>query len=146
MIHSQVRLDELILKLRGHGYRLTPQRRAVLEILATADNHPTVEQIYCRVKEDFPMTSLATVYKTIAVLKDMGEIIILSFNDDSNHYDCKMSTPHPHLICVDCGRIVDLEIDGLSKTPQTVAESTGYRIVNHRFDFFGICPQCQEKE
>lgn len=144
MSDPQTRLDELIAKLRERGHRLTPQRMAVLKILATSEGHPSVEQIYEQVKADFPMTSLATIYKTVTLLKEMGQVLELGFSGESNHYDGKRPYPHPHLICVKCGTIMDLEIPTLSELPPEVAQRTGYRIVNHRLDFFGICPRCQK--
>jgi Fur family peroxide stress response transcriptional regulator len=72
MANPEARLDELIVRLREQRHRLTPQRMAVLRILAVSEGHPSVEQIYQRVKADFPMTSLATVYKTVTLLKEMG--------------------------------------------------------------------------
>ena len=146
MADSQARLDELTTRLRERGSRLTPQRMAVLKILAASEEHPSVEQIYERVKADFPMTSLATIYKTVTLLKEMGEVLELGFSDDSNRYDGTRPYPHPHLICTKCRSIVDPEVTTLSELPQEVAQSTSYRIVSHRLDFFGICPSCQEKE
>jgi Fur family peroxide stress response transcriptional regulator len=146
MADPQARLDEMIVKLRERGHRLTPQRIAVLRILAASEGHPSVEQIYERVKADFPMTSLATIYKTVTLLKEMGEVLELGFSDGSNHYDGNKPYPHPHLICTRCGNIVDPEVATLSELHQDVARSTGYRILSHRLDFLGVCPQCQEKE
>jgi len=146
MADPQARVDELTTKLKEWGHRLTPQRMAVLKILAASEEHPSVEQIYQRVKAEFPMTSLATVYKTVTLLKEMGEVLELGFSDDSNRYDGTRPYPHPHLICTKCRSIVDPEVTTLSELPQEVAQSTGYRIVSQRLDFFGICPQCQEKE
>ena len=146
MAASQTRLDELVVRLREQGHRLTPQRMAALKILAASEGHPSVEQIYERVKADFPMTSLATVYKTVTLLKEMEEVLELGFSDDSNRYDGKRPYPHPHLICIKCKNIVDSEIATSSELPQEVAQRTGYRIVSHRLDFFGVCPQCQGKE
>jgi Fur family peroxide stress response transcriptional regulator len=146
MADPQARLDEMVARLREQGHRLTPQRMAALKVLATSEEHPSVEQIYERVKADFPMISLATVYKTVTLLKDMGEVLELGFSDGSNRYDGNRPYPHPHLICTECRNIVDSEIAILSELPQEVARRTGYRIVSHRLDFFGICPQCQEKE
>jgi Fur family peroxide stress response transcriptional regulator len=119
---------------------------AVLRILATSEGHPSVEQIYERVKADFPMTSLATIYKTVTLLKEMEEVLELGFNDGSNRYDGNKPYPHPHLICTRCRSIVDPEVATLSELHQEVARSTGYRIVSHRLDFLGVCPQCQEEE
>ncbi|MCL4505698.1 MAG: transcriptional repressor [Chloroflexi bacterium] len=146
MTESGARLDHLVSVLKGRGYRLTPQRKAVLQILAASDGHLSVEQIYARVKKDFPMTSLATVYKTVTLLKEMGEVLELGFSDGGNRYDGRKPYPHPHLICIRCRKIIDPEVTALSHLPQEVASSTGYRIVNHRLDFFGICPECQAAE
>jgi Fur family peroxide stress response transcriptional regulator len=146
MADPQARLDELITRLKERGHRLTPQRMAVLKILAASEEHPSVEQIYEGVKAEFPMTSLATIYKTVTLLKEMGEVLELGFSDDSNRYDGIRPYPHPHLICIKCKKIVDPKVATWSKLPQEVARSTGYQIVSQRLDFFGICPQCQEKE
>jgi Fur family peroxide stress response transcriptional regulator len=143
MADPQARLDELTTKLKEQGYRLTPQRMAVLRVLATSEEHPSVEQIYECVKADFPMTSLATIYKTVTLLKEMGEVLELGFSDDGNHYDGNKPYPHPHLVCTRCKKITDLQVANLSELPRKVAQSTGYRIVSQRLDFFGICPPCQ---
>lgn len=139
------RLDKLIRKLRARDCRITPQRRAVLQVLAQSRRHPSVEQIYEQIRPDFPMTSLATVYKTVTLLKEMGEVLELGFGDGGNRYDGNNPYPHPHLVCNHCGEIVDLEVPVLSEIPGQVQEETGYEIVNHRLDFFGICPGCQQK-
>jgi Fur family peroxide stress response transcriptional regulator len=146
MVDPGTRLDEMTTKLKERGHRLTPQRMAVLKILAASEEHPSVEQIYERVEVDFPMTSLATIYKTVTLLKEMGEVLELGFSDDGNHYDGRKPYSHPHLICTKCKKIADLQAATLSKLSQEVAQSTNYRIVSYRLDFFGICPQCQEKE
>jgi Fur family peroxide stress response transcriptional regulator len=145
VLDVQDRLNDLITKLRERGCRITPQRRAILWVLARSDGHPSVEQIYERIKPDFPMTSLATVYKTVTLLKEMGEVLELGFGDGSNRYDGNKPYPHPHLICSRCGKIVDLEVSVLSEIPEQVEQETGYEIVNHRLDFFGICPSCQQE-
>jgi Fur family peroxide stress response transcriptional regulator len=146
MADPEIRLDELTTRLRERDHRLTPQRMAVLKLLAVSEGHPSVEQIHERMKADFPMTSLATIYKTVTLLKEMGEVLELGFSDDSNRYDGNKPYPHPHLICTKCKNIMDAEVATLSELRQEVARSTGYRIVSHRLDFFGICPQCQKKE
>jgi Fur family peroxide stress response transcriptional regulator len=145
MADPQARLDEMITTLKEQGHRLTPQRMAVLKILSANEGHLSVEQIYENVKMDFPMTSLATVYKTVTLLKEMGEVLELGFSHGGNRYDGIRPYPHPHLICTECNNIVDPQVATLSELRQEVAQSTGYQIVSHRLDFFGICPHCQEK-
>ena len=80
MADSDARLQELVRVLRDRGYRLTPQRMAVLSILSASEGHPSVQQIYNQVREDFPMTSLGTIYKTVTLLREMGEVLELDLN------------------------------------------------------------------
>ena len=122
---------------------MTPQRQAVLEVLATSDGHPTVDQIYERVRVDLPMTSRATVYKTISLAKEMGVVMELEFSKGSNRYDGKRPYPHPHVICTKCKQVMDADDLEITNLKQQIIRKTGYRIVNHRIDFFGICPDCQ---
>jgi Fur family peroxide stress response transcriptional regulator len=141
---SASRLEEVVAKLRERGYRITPQRLAILRILTQSPDHPTVEGIFQFVVKDFPTTSLATVYKTVAVLKELHEVLELEFSQDSNRYDGKKPYPHPHVICVQCKRIVDPEPPGVDALSAQIAKSTGYRLLTHRLDFYGLCPECQK--
>ncbi|MGB9627778.1 MAG: Fur family transcriptional regulator [Thermodesulfobacteriota bacterium] len=132
--------------MKEKNFRLTPQRMAVIKILSTSQEHLSVEDIYQRVKEDFPVTSLATIYKTINVLKNVGELMELGFGDDRNRYDGIRPFPHPHLICTQCRKILDPDLPTLSELSKELEEKTGFQIVDHRLDFFGICPECQRKK
>ena len=143
MNDPQARLDQMVARLKEANCRITPQRVAVLRVLATSDRHPTAEQIHAQIVVDLPTTSLATVYKTLALLKEVGKVQELSFGTGSNRYDGNQSVPHPHLVCTHCGEIVDLEGSFLRGIPDRVRQETGYEIVSHRLSFFGICPQCQ---
>ncbi len=136
----------MISKLKEKRLRLTPQRLAVVKILATSQDHLSVEGIYQRVKADFPVTSLATIYKIINVLKNVGELMELGFVDDCNRYDGARPFPHPHLICIRCRKILDPDISTLTELPKELEEKTGFQIINHRLDFFGICPECQREK
>jgi Fur family peroxide stress response transcriptional regulator len=141
----QARLDELIQRLRERNYRITPQRLAILDILALSDGHPSAEHIHDQIKEEFPTTSLATVYKTIAMLKEMNEVLELGFADDSNRYDGGKPYPHTHLICVKCRDIIDPEVEGLEILPRQIAQRAGFQLVGHQFDIYGVCPRCQSE-
>ena len=143
MTAPRTRLDQMITKLRERNYRITPQRLMILKILASTDGHPTVETIYEKVRQDFPTTSLATVYKTLTVMKEIGEVLELGFGDGSNRYDGSKPYPHPHLICTKCRKIMDPHLEALNDMARELARETGFRITNHRLDFFGICPECQ---
>jgi Fur family peroxide stress response transcriptional regulator len=138
------RLDEILVKLRNLSFRITPQRVAILRIFLNSQDHPSVEQVYAQVKADFPSTSLATVYKTVSLLKEVGEILEIGFADGSNRYDGNKPYPHPHLICTRCKRIMDSDIDLVDQIANELEQTSGYRIVSHQIEFFGICPACQK--
>ena len=140
----QDRLETMVKKLKGLDFRITPQRLAVLKILAESKGHPSVEDIFKQVKPDFPTTSLATIYKTVNLLKEIGEVVELDFSEESNRYDGNRPYPHPHLICTKCKTIMDPDMATVEDLSKELARKTGYEILNHRLDFFGICPSCQE--
>jgi Fur family peroxide stress response transcriptional regulator len=70
----------------------------------------------------------------------------IAFSDDCVHYDGRTAVPHPHLICTECREILDLDLAEFHDLRQTVARKTGYRVRDYRFDLFGVCPRCQERE
>lgn len=132
-------------KLKEQAFRLTPQRLAVLKVLAASRNHPTVSQVHAEVKLRFPTTSLATVYKTVLLLKELNEVLELGFPDGSNRYDGLRPEAHPHVICTSCRRIMDPELSTLDEMNAEIETRTGYSIHHHRMDFFGLCPECRKK-
>ena len=140
------RHSQMVAKLKEKGFRLTPQRLAVIRILASSDEHLSADKIYERVRGGFPSTSLATIYKTVSVLKKVGEIMELGFVDDSNRYDGTRPYPHPHLVCIECRKILDPSVPALDELPLQLAKKTGYNILHHRLDFFGICPACRKRK
>lgn len=142
----QHRLNDILDKLRQRNCRITPQRIAILKAFLNTDSHPGVEQVYKLVKEDFPTTSLATVYKTVNLLKDIDEILEISFSDRGNRYDGNKPYPHPHLICTRCESITDPEVSLLKEMTAEVTRSTGYKITSHQVELFGICPSCQKNK
>jgi Fur family transcriptional regulator, peroxide stress response regulator len=136
------RFDIIIQKLRDNGHKITPQRLAIVDILANSESHPSVENIHAQIKKDFPTMSLATVYRNIVLIKSLGEVLELGFPDGSNRYDGNKPYPHPHVICIKCKKIVDPDLDSLDSMKKEVALETDFKILNHRLDFFGICSNC----
>jgi Fur family peroxide stress response transcriptional regulator len=145
MTDPKIRLQQMITKLKAHNFRITPQRLAVLKILATSKDHPSVERVYEQVKKTFPTTSLATIYKTITLLKEVSEILEIQFSE-SSRFDGNKPYPHPHVICLKCKKILDPDLMGLGQLTQEAEQRTGFRIMDHRLDFFGICPECQKRK
>jgi Fur family peroxide stress response transcriptional regulator len=146
MADYKKRFETIIQKLRDHHHKITPQRLAIVRILAESKGHPSVEDIYGQVKLDFPTMSLATVYRNIVLIKSLGEVLELGFPDGSNRYDGNRPFPHPHVVCIACKKIVDPDLDSLDSMKKEVEVETEFKILNHRLDFFGICSNCMAEK
>ena len=144
--NMEQRLNQMLSKLKENDFRLTPQRLAVLKVLAVSEGHPTVERIYETVRAEFPTTSIATIYKTVNLLKQLNEVLELGFSDGSNRYDGNKPYPHPHVICTECKKIFDPNLGSLDDLTKEVIKETGFEILNHRVDFFGKCRDCQARK
>ena len=142
MADPNERFDVIVKKLRENDHKLTPQRLAVAKILARSYGHPNVEQIYQQLQDYFPTMSLATVYRNVMLLKSLGEVLELGFPGGSNRYDGNKPYSHPHVVCVKCKKIIDPDLATLKDMTAEVADETGFKILTHRLDFFGICSDC----
>ena len=140
----QERYQDILAHLKGRGRRLTPQRLAILKILAISEGHPTVEQIHQSILREYPTTSLATVYKTVNLLGAEGQVLELEFSEMPNRYDGNKPYPHPHVICKQCGKILDSEVIALEEVTRKIMAETGFLIMDHRLDFYGLCTECQK--
>lgn len=130
--------------LRDKGFKVTPQRLAIYNALAATTAHPSAEMIYNELQPIYPTMSLATVYKTIEILKEMDLVQVLNVGEDSFRYDANTSN-HPHIRCMSCGRVDDLH--GIDSTDfvSKVSAQTDYTIQGQQFYFYGICPKCQNE-
>jgi len=142
MSDPKVRFDELIAKLRENDFRLTPQRVELVRLIASSEGHPSAAQLYAKIKTQFPTMSPATVYKTLAMLKEMNQVFEIDLRDDS-HYDGNRPIPHPHLICMKCNKIVDGDLDIDLSSIKRLEETSGYQIVRPQIVFYGLCPNCK---
>ena len=138
-----LRFDELISVLKERDYRLTPQRVELVRLIAASAEHPSASQLYAQIKTQFPTMSQATVYKTLALLKEMDQVLEIDLGDD-RHYDGNRPQPHPHLICVQCKKITDGEIEIDLATINKLERISGYKIIRSQINFYGLCPLCRK--
>jgi len=139
---AHARLEQIAGRLKKGGHRMTPQRMAILKAILDGE-HPSAEDVFKSVAMQFPSMSLATVYKTLALLKKEGQVLELGFGGQESRFDALIPKPHPHLICTRCGEIVDPNFMDLERAIQAMADQTGFRVDTHRLDFFGLCPKCR---
>ena len=130
--------------LKGNNMRMTRQRKVILEELRRINNHPSAEEIYARVREHLPRISLGTVYRNLEILADIGEIQKLEYAGSTNRFD-GIPNKHYHIRCMDCGRVDDAPIAPLNQIEDNLYETTVFKIVGHRLEFIGFCPECTVK-
>jgi Fur family peroxide stress response transcriptional regulator len=135
-------IDELVALFRQKGYKVTPQRRAILELLRGDASHPAAEGIYQRLLPSMPDISRTTVYNTLHELVELGVLApVEALSENGLRYDTNLQDHH-HLYCMRCGALVDIagKLGDLQILPEQAA---GYQIVRQQITFYGYCPQCQ---
>jgi len=142
---SEVKLRQAIDTLKKSGVRITPQRHAVLEYLLNSMTHPTADDIYKALEGKFPNMSVATVYNNLRVLKDIGLVRELTYGDASSRFDCNTSD-HYHIICNQCGKIVDFHYPSLEEVESLAEQVTGFDVSHHRLEVYGTCNACKERQ
>lgn len=126
------------------GLKYSRQRKAVLDYLRSTTSHPTAEEIYSFIRQEFPKISLGTIYRNLNLLVDQGEITRLNCGDNVEHFDA-VTEAHIHFICRQCGRIQDLKYDFADDMDSDAQESCSGKIEGHELYFYGTCDQCLSK-
>lgn len=129
-------------KYRAPGFKLTPQRIAILDYLEGNRSHPSAEDVYRAVLRRFPTMSFATVYNTLETLKDRGRVVELTGDPGKKRFDPN-TRPHHHLICTGCRRIEDLHVEFRLDVPKR--DLAGYAVTGNHIEFYGTCPLCAGK-
>jgi len=129
-------------KLQARGFRMTPQRHAILHILKQSGGHLSPAQVYERARESVPGVTETTVYRTLEFLAENGIIASASAGNGHLAYELTQSDHH-HLICRVCGQEVEIAHARLQSLLADLEASTGYRSIGNHITFFGICPACQ---
>ncbi|CUN65014.1 transcriptional repressor [Clostridium sp. NSJ-49] len=141
-----ININELKENLKEKGYKLTPQRRAILDIIIEKEGqHLTAEEIYDEVKKRCPDIGLATVYRTVLLLEEVNVIYKLDLNDGCSRYELVHSDEehrHHHLVCNKCKRVYEVQDDLLEELEERIEKTYKFKILDHSVKFFGICSEC----
>lgn len=139
--------DRFSAGLKAAGLKLTAQRSAICRALSelAGKEHPTVQEIFVSSRQHHQGVSLATVYNTLAVLKEYGLLYELGPDQEGAlHYELDTGA-HINVVCVRCKRIVDVHCVPETDLDQAVASQTGYRLMGGQFLYYGYCPDCQRE-
>jgi len=130
--------------LLSTSFRITPQRRVILEELRKAESHLTADQIYGLVRVRMPRISLGTVYRNLEMLSRLGMIQKLESGCAPKRFDGR-TNDHYHLRCLRCGRVDDAPIAPQTALEESIEGLTDYKIIGHQLEFIGLCLTCREK-
>lgn len=119
--------------------RRTPQRMAILSFLEGNTSHPSAEEIHKALSPLFPTMSLATVYNTLRSLRLENGVLELRIDADRMRFDPN-TKPHHHIICLACGKVVDVFRD--LDIERDAADTSGFHIIRSEVSFYGYCPEC----
>lgn len=120
------------------------QRESIKEFLASTTEHPTADTVYLHVREEFPRISLGTVYRNLNLLADIGEIVKITTPDGGDRFD-GTTTPHYHVLCTGCGKVIDLDMEHLDSINKMAEENFDGVINSHTALFYGTCSECLKK-
>lgn len=122
--------------------KLTPQRMAVYKYLKSTKEHPSAEMIYKALQPDYPTMSLATVYKALKTLVEVDLVQELNVGESNFRYDGNIY-PHPHIQCLDCGKVDDIEKVCFEDLNSRIKDYTDYDVLSNQIYFYGICKNCK---
>jgi Fur family ferric uptake transcriptional regulator len=131
-------------RLRNAGKRLTPQRKRVVRILAEAGGHLDATEIYERGRRQDARLSLSTVYRTLSALKETGVVRELHLDDQHHHYELDAQDQHSHLVCISCGRVIEVDSEALARAAVTLGEAHGFEIASAQVELTGYCADCRQ--
>lgn len=140
-------LDDLAVvgerRLRLAGKRITNQRKLVLAILAEADCHLDAYDIYERGLQRDTRLSLSTVYRTLNILKEADLVRELHLDDEHHHYELDDQDEHSHLVCLECGRVIEVDSSAFAEVAKATGEAHGFKIASAQVELTGLCADCQ---
>jgi len=137
--------DDLRDVFHAVGRRLTSQRCLILEVLEESEGHLDAEALHDRVKLHDPDISLATVYRTLAVFKEMGLVEEHRLGEEHGHYESVRDDPHYHFTCLRCGQVIEFDTALVAQIRQELSEREGVRVIGAHLHLSGYCARCQNQ-
>ncbi len=130
-------------RFRAAGKRITNQRRLLLRILAEAGGHLDAREVYDRARQHDPRLSLATVYRTLNSLKEAGVVRELHLEEEHHHYELDGQDGHSHLVCLGCGRVLEVDSHAFVQAAQSIGQARGFVVDSAQVELTGYCAECQ---
>jgi len=140
-----IRNTGLCERLRTSGRRLTRQRRLLLKVLEESREHPDAERLYDRARALDPNISLATVYRTLVLLKEIGLVEEHRLGEGHAHFETTQETPHYHFTCSGCGCVIEFDAPQVAEALRRLSKQKGLQVTGAHLLVTGLCAQCREQ-
>ena len=131
------------------GLRSTTQRRVIADTFFEGPAHVSIEELLAEVRKRDPRVGYATVYRTLKLFTECGIAEERNFGDGPSRYELSdegTGEHHDHLICTECGKIIEFHDEHIERLQEKVADSFGFRPVYHKHEIYGICADCLKKQ
>jgi Fur family transcriptional regulator, ferric uptake regulator len=138
-------LEDIVVRLRGSGHKVTPQRIAIIKIVLESQELLSPSALYEKVHQIDPEVGEVTVYRTLNILSDLGLVCMVHTGENTHSYIGRPPEHHDHLICSECGKVINFTGCNLSQLETRLASETGFTIQEHRLDLYGKCRECSKK-
>ena len=134
--------------LKKEKLKLTKQREAIFKTIYECNFHFTPEDLYLLVKDKYPQCNIGmtTVYRTLNLLEENKFVTSISFGIQGKKYEFSSKPHHDHLICTECGKIVEFEDETIEKLQEKIAKMRGFKMTEHIMQLYGICDKCQKEK
>jgi Fur family transcriptional regulator, peroxide stress response regulator len=143
-IVTQERIDGFIMRCRGLGVKVTPQRVAIYRELLSTGEHPSAEIIYKKIKNYYSNISLTTIYRTLETFEKLGIISVANVLHDAARYDANLDHHH-HLVCIVCKKVEDFYDDSIANLSPPKKSIYNYKVLSYTVQINGICKNCRKK-
>ena len=130
-------LETISERCKKVGIRLTGQRRLIIKVLEDSKDHPDVETLFERANKIDSKVSIATVYRTVKILKNAGILEKLEFNDGRSRFEDAVRKHHDHLIDLDTGKVIEFIDEEIEHIQNKIASKLGYKLIGHKLELYG---------
>lgn len=139
------RMDDFKQTLKTRGFKETTQRDEIARVFFSRGGHISIDELHAEVKKVSPRVGWATVHRTVRLLKHLGFAAERHFDQAQARYErVDDKGHHDHLICDQCGRIVEFESAEIESLQESVAQTLGFVVSRHRMELYGVCRACRE--
>lgn len=139
------KVNKIEITLKDQGYKLTGQRRIIIEVFEVCPAHYTAQEVFEKVKLQNSNINFSTVYRNLELLCKIGVINKLNIDSRTSHFELAHNEHHHHVICLKCGEMQSIDMCPYGQLKVSDLDELGFVPVNHKFEIYGYCKKCNKE-